>query len=256
MERSRLPLASVSDRAAEFSPTDTQWKRIERAYGHAFSKTARQAIREATTNFARFEPFERAAEPVSLARKRVLAVQKAAKAFHDALVTAPTTTANVYAHFLIKRHFADETLWSRKLRGQKEDKLVRLRRLPALLRDACTSALAELDNLSLPGHREGDCWRGWMQNLTRIAKEHGLPTAARTDTDKIAGDRPSPFVALVRELQRLVPTAAARHAHSNDALAKAIQRARRGRGASVASQTILADLANLSDKALFRYAMR
>jgi hypothetical protein len=166
------------------------------------------------------------------------------------------TAATVYAHYLIKRHFADETLWSRKFRGQKEDKLVRLRRLPALLRDACTSALAELDNPKLPGHREGDCWRGWVQNLTYIAKAHGLPTAARTDTDKIAGDKPSPFVALVRELQRLVPAATARHAHSNDALAKAIQRARRGRGASAARQTILADPVNLNDKALFRYAIR
>jgi hypothetical protein len=157
MARSRLPLASVSGRAAEFSPTNTQWKRIERAYGHPLSGAAKQAIRDATTNFLQFEPFERAAEPVSLARKRVLTVRKAARAFHDALVTAPTTTATVYAHFLIMRHFADETLWSRKFRGQNKDKLVRLRCLSTLLWDACTPALAELDNPDLPGHREGDC---------------------------------------------------------------------------------------------------
>jgi hypothetical protein len=95
-----------------------------------------------------------------------------------------------------------------------------------------------------------------VRNLTSIAKKHRLPTATRTDTDKTASDKPSPFVALVRELQRLVPAPAARHAHSNDALAKAIQRARRGWSAKAVSHAILPDVVNLSDEALFRYAMR
>jgi hypothetical protein len=224
-----LPLASVSGGDPAFSPTNEQWKQIERAYGHALTDNVRQAIVAATINFLLFEPFERAAEPVSLARERILTVRKAAKILHDALVTAPATTATVYAHHLVKRHFTDATFWSRKFRGRNSDEFVRLRRVLASLLGACTSALAELDDPSLPGHREGDCWRGWVRALTRIAKQHRLPIGSRTDTDK-HWRGPSPFVVLVRELQRFVPTEARRH--TNDALAKAIQRARRSEGAS------------------------
>jgi hypothetical protein len=224
-----LPLASVSGGDPAFSPTNEQWKQIERAYGHALTDNVRQAIVAETINFLLFEPFERAAEPVSVARERVQTVRKAAKILHDALVTAPATTATVYAHHLVKRHFTDATFWSRKFRGRNSDEFVRLRRVLASLLGACTSALAELDDPSLPGHREGDCWRGWVQALTRIAKQHRLPIGSRTDTDK-HWRGPSPFVVLVRELQRFVPTEARRH--TNDALAKAIQRARRSEGAS------------------------
>jgi hypothetical protein len=253
MARSRLPLASVGGRPAEFSPADAQWKQIERAYGHSLPEAVRQGIREATTNFLRWEPYERAAELVSLARERVLTVQKGAKTLYDALVAAPSTTASVYAHHLIKRHLADEKYWRRKLRGQNEDKFERFRRLSELLVDACTSALTELNDPSRPGHREGDCWEGWVRNLTYIAKKHNLPTGARTDTRP--SDKQSPFVALVSKLQQLVPVAAVHHAHSNDALAKAIQRARRRRGSGATSQTI-PDLSDLSDESLFRYARR
>ena len=98
-----LPLASVSGGDPKFSPTNQQWKQIEQAYGHALTDNVRQAIIAATINFLFFEPFERAAEPVLLAREAVLKVQKAAKNLHDALVTAPATTATIYAHHLIKR---------------------------------------------------------------------------------------------------------------------------------------------------------
>ena len=147
--------------------------RLERAYGQPFSETVKQAIREATTNFLRFEPFERAAEPVSLARE-------AGPKGPESRQKDPPRRIGSRHHrqqprstriFLIKRHFADETVRSRKLRGQNKDQLVRLRRSPGLLRDACTPALAELEGSSLPGHREGDCWRGWVRNLTSIARE-------------------------------------------------------------------------------------
>jgi hypothetical protein len=241
-----LPLASVSGGHPEFSPTNEQWKQIERAYGHALSDNVRQDIVAATINFLLFEPFERAAEPVSLARERVLTVQEAAKNLHDALVTAKATTATFYAHHLIKQHFADEAYWSRKFRGRNRDKLVRLRHVLAPLLDACKSALAELDDPNLPGHREGECWRGWVRALTQIAEQHKLPTNASR--------KPSPFVVLVRELERYVLLEARRHTHSYEALAKAIQRARRAGGVSAHSRTISRDLGIPSDESLYRYA--
>jgi hypothetical protein len=149
----------------------------------------------------------------------------------------------------VKRHFADETFWSRKFRGRNSDKFVRLRRVLVSLLDACTSARAEMDDPGLPGHREGNCWQGWVRAVTRIAKRHKLPIGAHTDKNSRG---PSPFVVLLRELQRYVPPKARRHTHSDDALAKAIQRARRGKH----SRTILPDLSNLSDESLYRYATR
>ena len=186
---------------------------IERAYRHALSDNVRQDIVAATINFLLFEPFERAAEPVSLARERVLTVQEAAKNLHDAFVTAKATTATFYAHHLIKQ---------------------------------------ELDDPNLRGHREGERWRGWVRALTQIAEQHKLPIGARTDTTH----GPSPFVVLVRELQRYVLPEARRHTHSYEALAKAIQRARRAGGVSAHSRTISRDLDIPSDESLYRYATR
>jgi hypothetical protein len=228
-----LPLASVSGSAPEFSPTNEQWKQIERAYHQTLTDNVRQDIVAATINFLRFEPFERAAEPVLLARARLLTVQKAAKCVHDALVPAPAVTPTVYADHIVKRHFADETFWSRKFRGRNSDKFVRLRRVIVSLLDACTFALADLDDPNLSGHHEGDCWGGWVRDLMRIAKQHKLPIGARTDTTH----GPSPFVELVRELQQYVLPEARRHTHSDVALAKAIQRARRAGDVSAHSRS-------------------
>jgi hypothetical protein len=249
-----LPLASVSGGDPKFSPTNEQWKQIERAYGHTLTDNIRQGIVAATINFLLFEPSERVVEPVSLARERVLTVQKAAKCVYDALITAPATPATVYAHHLIKRHFADETFWSRKFRGRNRDGFVRLRRVLASLSGACTSALAELDDPNLPGHREGARWREWVVALTRIARRHKLPIGVRTDTDKNMRG-PSPFVVLVRELQRYLPREARRHTGCG-ALAKAIQRARRRGGVRARSRTISRDLGIPSDECLYRYAKR
>jgi hypothetical protein len=74
---------------------------------------------------------------------------------------------------------------------------------------------------------DGQAWDWWIQALTQIVQRHDLPYGARiVETSR----EPSPFVALVRALQLLralqehVP---ARHMHSDEALAKAIQRAQR-----------------------------
>src|SRR6516162_2208409 len=74
------------------------------------------------------------------------------------------------------------------------------------------------------GGRDGEAWEWWIQALTQIVQRHDLPYGAR-----IVGTsgEPSPFVALVRALQEHVP---ARHMFSDEALAKAIQRARAAPG--------------------------
>jgi hypothetical protein len=197
-----LPYAVVSGGDPKFSPTNEQWKQIERAYGRTLTDDIRQEIVAATTNFLLFEPFERAAEPVSLERRRLQTVQRAVETLYDAIVTAPATTAT-----------------AREI----------VQRLPSLAGE-CASHLARVDDPSLPGHCEGACWEDWVLALTRIAKQHSLPAGVRTDTDK--NWRQSEFVVLVYELQQRLPPEARRHeacdtpAEAGDALAKAIQRAR------------------------------
>jgi hypothetical protein len=73
-----------------------------------------------------------------------------------------------------------------------------------------------------PVLREGDVWDHWILLLTIIFKRAGLPTTVRKDQTK-----PSQFVIFVRELQQRLPTHLYRK-RSDDALAKAITRAREG----------------------------
>jgi hypothetical protein len=82
---------------------------------------------------------------------------------------------------------------------------------------ACDCAL---NDLSAP-EGDGQPWDWWIQGLTRIAAEHHLPYYAR-----IVSKKPSPFVALVRALQKQ-ECVLARHTHSPEALAQAVRRARR-----------------------------
>jgi hypothetical protein len=58
---------------------------------------------------------------------------------------------------------------------------------------------------------------------------HQLPIEVRKDTDKNATRKPSPFVALIRELQACIPEADRKSTHSDIALSEAIARARRPR---------------------------
>jgi hypothetical protein len=73
---------------------------------------------------------------------------------------------------------------------------------------------------------EGEMWSMWISTLTRLMKKYGLPHEVRKDVDKRKG-LPSPFVRLVRELQRCMPRECRKFTQSDDALAQGISRARK-----------------------------
>jgi hypothetical protein len=78
------------------------------------------------------------------------------------------------------------------------------------------------------GLREGRMWEAWVQSIGELMQHHGLPHAARKDSDKRDSDRvKSQFVLLIDELQKHIPKKLRRHAQSTDALAQAIYRARK-----------------------------
>jgi len=84
------------------------------------------------------------------------------------------------------------------------------------------SAILKQASYPHPVYREGDVWDRWILLLTAIFKRADLSIAVRKDETK-----PSQFVIFVRELQKRLPDHLYRK-RSDDALAKAITRAREG----------------------------
>jgi hypothetical protein len=128
----------------------------------------------------------------------------------DELSREQRQSGHSYADGLIRRYLDEQSL--------ARDKLHHFRDALKSLIVACDCALGDL---SATENCDDEPWNWWIQGLTRIAQEHHLPYGARlveTETSR----EPSPFVALVRALQEHVP---ARHMFSDEALAKAIQRA-------------------------------
>jgi hypothetical protein len=91
---------------------------------------------------------------------------------------------------------------------------------------ACNLMLSEWD--SEDGWREGFMWDAWVQGISEFMEHSELPTQVRKDTDKRDPDKVfSPFVSLIKELQKHLPAELRRHDHSTAALEQAIHRARK-----------------------------
>jgi hypothetical protein len=98
---------------------------------------------------------------------------------------------------------------------------------------ACDEGLAYLGSMKAEDARHP--WENWIVELTKLFKQHGLPTSAPKDVDKAKpGQRPSKFVIFIRELQQLIEPQYCRSTAANAddpdkadaALADAITRAR------------------------------
>jgi hypothetical protein len=80
------------------------------------------------------------------------------------------------------------------------------------------------------GYVQGTMWARWVYWLTIIMLEYKLPYKARKDSDKQKGEVSSPFVLLVKELQKHLPVETQQTIPKRDVytLAQAIYRARHG----------------------------
>jgi hypothetical protein len=87
-----------------------------------------------------------------------------------------------------------------------------------------------------PVYAEGEAWDIWIVLLTNILKNAGLPTEVRNDQEK-----PSRFAVFVREIQDHLPSHLYKK-RSDDALAKAITRARKRIGETGAPDFLLFSL--------------
>jgi hypothetical protein len=226
-----IPIATLSGGDPELSISNDDWKRIELTYGHAVSTTAREQIYGATLTFLFFVEGEQTARPVSEARDRILQLKGAALLFQKAVFDNPpdgVRVSRIYADELVKRYFEDP-------RWADPQGLRSLELVMSSLMVACKQALTDLENPKNHGRRKGEAWRNWVCRVTDIIDAHQLPIEVRKDTDKNATGKPSPFVALIRELQAFIPQACRQSTHSDIALSEAIARARRSRRVTKAS---------------------
>lgn len=205
----KIPFALLSGGDPQLNISDDDWRRIEDVYGSKLSTEVREQIYTATITFLLFVEGEQTAQSVSAAQARVDNIKKAAKRLYGVICEsgqAGEQFARDYANYLVEQHF-----------GQP------IATLMISLEDACNCAAQELSDPENQ-RRKGRVWDDWVRELIAILGPKNLPTQVRKDD--LAQDRPSAFVRLVCELQRLLPPGVRRPAHSLRALTEAIDGAR------------------------------
>ena len=102
----KLPIASA-DGKPRLKISEGDWKRIEKAYGHALTKPLRQKVCDATREYLEWDELEKAAQRVSEAKVKIDAVKAAASKFTDAIFRRPRNIArdaDFFARRLISKH--------------------------------------------------------------------------------------------------------------------------------------------------------
>jgi hypothetical protein len=229
-----IPIAHADD-VPTIAFTNEQWQAIEHAYGRQLNTEVRQQITTVTTQYLKDCGFEPAA-PKEMVLKRIKRVRRAAgdleKVMRDSKPFSASTeelsreqqdelsrkqqqqeqqeqSVRSYTDHLIRRHFNDPRLAA----GWRGD------HFQGVLTSLVVACDCALNDLSATENCADEPWDWWIQALTQIVQRHDLPYGSRIVE---RSGEPSPFVALVRALQEHVP---ARHTWSDEALAKAIQRA-------------------------------
>jgi hypothetical protein len=213
----RVSFARVS--VPEMTAEDFDWIQLKIAYGHEFSAAARQRIVEATHYYFMMAGFELAAEPISVAIKKVRGLQKLANQFRQGIVREQNNP-NFWGYgldgYLTKHpHSSDRQLENFNDELKSFD-------------DACERAVKHLVSspMTAAPPPDGTGWNIWIFRLTNVARNAGLPEGVRNDSDKQKTQSTSEFVSLIIELQSQIPKQFRRPYASPYALAKAIHRAR------------------------------
>jgi hypothetical protein len=226
-KRSRkLPIVTGPDHV-EFTIAEEKWQRIESAYGKKAPPNVRSNVLEATKTFILLNMLERRAGPAADAQTIIAACEKAARNFQRVLLAgASSSDAAISVRELIKENFSDTESFPDTRLSNRDQLFKRLNGLLHSFLVACDLSLKELSEPSTATFEEGEGWKDWIDRLTEIMKEAGLPFRVRKDTDKRKSVGLSPFVGLVRELQNCLPDECRQTTRSDEALAEAISRAR------------------------------
>jgi hypothetical protein len=225
----RIHLAKRAGKPVSFSVDDKA--RIEKAFGHKLSTERWEQITEKTSMLSSILTWIRSAAEATLVLKKVGKLTAAAISLRQELTEKPIpdyeslTLQEIYAEFFTHP----------KERMPRPYQLS----LSLFLLDVVNATIATCQFVQKHGEdrnpremitfSEGEIWDLWIDALTTIMKDNGLPYEARKDTDKRKRES-SPFVALIRELQKSLPKELRKSMTSDDALAQRISRARGGAG--------------------------
>jgi hypothetical protein len=224
-KRSRISLSEASQVQVDAIERDFQshWGEIEEAYGRALPEEVRKSIVSAVHALVNDGAIEQNALFETTARKRIREIRHCAQQLKSTLNKRTLPDHNERALSLLLK---DEIKRLGPPRSDLRESAVTAGRLVV----ACDRLLAKLARGQ--GLEEGEAWKHFIRVMTAILKKAGLSTGASQSRDKRSDDTPSPFVALITEIQKRLPSNSRRHERADPlSLAKKINEARRGRSA-------------------------
>jgi hypothetical protein len=200
---------------------------VEAKYGHELTSKQWQQITDVTSVLTIFIPGINVASRARLVLSKFKKLEAAAKSLRSEFKDYPDdgnfTPQEIYWGFFARRQ--------RPPRQGEEFQF-----LEEILGAAIKFSEFAIQQLQKPdpkqpnawvAHSEGDVWNIWVNALTKIMKDSGLPYKIRKDSDKNKRDTQSSFVLFIQELQKALPKECRKFTHSDYALAQGISRARR-----------------------------
>jgi hypothetical protein len=210
----KAPIPSQAGESLIFG--EEQWALIEKAYGRSLSPEIRVHISIATNALRLVSAAEQRAPSLDKVRMKTKKLKNDAKSLLQ-VAGLLVNENDVWASF---EELADALNTVVK---ECSNEQVQFLLVVNSMHSACDLILRNWDSDS--GLHEGRMWDAWVQSINELMQYHDLPSTVRTDSrDK---DVNSEFVCMIKELQEHIPKELRRHDHSPDALAKAIQRARK-----------------------------
>jgi hypothetical protein len=208
---------------SDYSLSDADWDKIEKAYCHKLDPGTRAEVITLVKEYLLWEEAERNAPFTNDAVKWLTLLKKQGEAFYRTLCffggESKQAAAAFEAAIRIEKHLNQSRLG-------EADQFKNLIGIMASFVDATRSATKEI--VGAPGgFVEGPAWDNLIIGLTNVAKARGLPFKASKGLDKTTVEEPSDFVRLVRALQDTFPEPSRHHQITYAAAAEAICVARR-----------------------------
>ena len=220
-KRSRINLSEAGQVQVDAIERDFQsyWGDIEHAYGRALPGEVRKSVISAVHALINDTTIEQNPLSTTTANERIREIRRGAFELKSVLNKRLLPDHN-------ERELAQLLNAEIKKLGPPRSMLRESAMIAARLVIACDKVLVQISNDR--GLKEGNAWAHFIVVMTSIIKKANLPTGAKQSRDKSTDDNPSPFVALVSELQKKMPANVRRHDRADlSSLAKKINEARR-----------------------------
>jgi hypothetical protein len=230
----------------------TNWPDIERAcrFKARLPKASRAEIERATRRFLWLEKMEAQALPFAPQKEALLDIAQDAKRLRlkltplrnaifvplaidimieedrDRGIFHQPRESNLDEGFQILHRLNRQRTESQPARQRKPDFIQEMKFLYEMLGslELAANRAAKAMHLEVAPQLKGDAWNRWIAEICEVVMDAGLSATTSNDADKRANTA-TPFIRLVRKLQKLLPNEARRPDDEDQALAKAIQRA-------------------------------